>query len=146
MDIATASTLKAVSAGGMSVVFISAIHDVEFVMLFMTGSFASIMSYFYDWSHREPPVKFRFAELMELIKSIFYGIPMMFIVYHYGINNTGEYVDIPVYVWGFIAMLASGSAVLIVEWLAPLIGGIIKVVLTKSAEMMLQFLSVKKDK
>jgi hypothetical protein len=133
MTIETATTIKAVSAGGLGMMIIAAFNDVEFVMLFITGAFASTMSYFYDWAHREPPVKFRLAEAMELFKSIFYGIPMMFLVYHYGVNNTGELVNVPVTVWGFIAMVAAGSAVAIVEFFAPIIGGVLQIVINKKA-------------
>lgn len=126
MTVETAATIKAVSAGGLSMVFVSALNDVEFVMLLITGTFASTMSYFYDWAHREPPVKFRFVEAMELFKSIFYGIPIMFLVYHYGVNNTGEFVNVPVTVWGLMAMLAAGSAVAIVDIVAPALWEITK--------------------
>lgn len=134
MTIETIATAKAVSAGSLSVLFVGAFSDAEFLMLFVTGAFASAMSYFYDWAHREPPMKFHIKEFMELFKAIFYGIPMMFIVYYYGIGNTSEFVNVPVTVWGFVAMLAAGSAVTIVEWFAPLFGSLVHVIMLKRGE------------
>lgn len=131
MTVETVATIKAVSAGSLSMIFLTAFNDVEFLMLLITGTFASAMSYLYDFSHREPPIRFRFAEAMELFKAVFYGIPMMFIVYHYGVNNTSEWITIPLTTWGFIAMLAAGSAVTIVEWFAPLIGNLVHAILLK---------------
>lgn len=131
MATTTAITVKSVSAGGISVLLLSVLNDVEFIMLLITGVFASTMSYIYDWTHRSPPLKFGLLEFTELIKSIFYGIPMMFIVYHFGINNTQHYIDVPNTVWGFIAMLCAGSAVTIVEWFAPIIGNLTTAIISR---------------
>ena len=127
----TTITMKSVSAGGISVLLLSVLNDVEFIMLLMTGVFASCMSYLYDWTHRKKPLKFGLIEFTELLKSIFYGIPMMFIVYHFGVNNTHHYVVVPNVVWGFIAMLCAGSAVLIVEWFAPIFGNLATAIINR---------------
>jgi len=124
---ATTITIKSVSSGGLSILLMAALDDVEFVVLFTTGVFASIMSYIYDWTHRAIPLRFGLVEVTELFKSIFYGIPMMFLVYYFGVNNTGHYIDVPITVWGFIAMLAAGSAVTIVEWFSPLVARLISI-------------------
>lgn len=128
---ATTITVKSVSAGGISVLLYSVLNDVEFIMLLITGVFASCMSYAYDWTHREEPLKFGLIEFTELIKSIFYGIPMMFIVYHFGIGYTQHYIEVPNTVWGFIAMLCAGSAVAIVEWFAPALGNLVTIIISR---------------
>ena len=117
-----AMTAKSVSAGGLSMLLLAMFNDVEFVVLLSTGIFASMMSFVYDYTHRDMPKQFRFKELMELFKYVFYGIPMMFIVYYMGVHNAGQYITLPNTVWGFIGMLCAGSAVAIVEYLAPLAG------------------------
>lgn len=127
----TAITVKSVSAGGISILLLSVLNDVEFIMLLITGCFASTTSYFYDWIHRERPLKFGLLEFTELLKSIFYGIPMMFIVYHFGINNTQHYIIVPNVVWGFIAMICAGTAVAIVEWFAPIIGNLATAIISR---------------
>lgn len=131
MNTSTIVTVKSVSTGGIATMLMAAFNDVEFVMLLIAGVFASVMSYTYDWTHREAPLKFGLVEITELGKSIFYGIPMMFAVYHFGVNNTGEYVDVPLSVWGFIAMLSAGSAVTIVEHFAPVLGNIVTSIISR---------------
>lgn len=115
-------TAKSISAGGLSMLLLTTFNDVEFVILLSTGIFASIMSFVYDYTHRDLPRVFGFKEFTELVKYVFYGIPMMFIVYYAGIHNAGNYITLPNTVWGFIGMLCAGSAVAIVEYVTPLLG------------------------
>ena len=135
MDLNTSAivTLKSVSTGGIGALLMSTFNDVEFVMLLIAGVFASVMSYVYDWSHRDKR-KFGLVEFTEFGKSVFYGIPVMFIVYHFGVHNAGGYIDAPLSVWGFIAMLSAGSAVAIVEWFTPILGNTLSTVFNKKTK------------
>ena len=111
----TIATTKAVSTGAISVALLSFFDDTEIVFLIITGLFASISSYFYDWVHKHPR-EFRLRELSELIKYCFYGLSVLFVVYYLGKNNASQYVDLPSSAWGFVAALCAGSAIKIVEF------------------------------
>ena len=116
--IATVTTAKAVASGGITATLMSYLGDSEFVMLLFAGTFASTMSYVYDYFHQENERRFTLAECCELFKAIFYGVPVIFIVYKLGINNTPEGVTIPPIVWGSIAAITSASAVSVVGFVS----------------------------
>lgn len=123
----TTITVKSVSAGGLSMLLLSTLNDVEFVVLLSVGIFSSVTSFIYDWSHRDHPKTFKLAEAMELFKYVLYGIAVMFVVYYLGTIVGVNYIDFPQVVWGVIAMISAGSAISIVEWFSPIIGKIISV-------------------
>lgn len=125
---------KAVTAGGISMLLAEYLSDPEFVMLLMVGTFASTTSFMYDWVHAENGNKFVLQDCCDLAKSLFYGIPMMILVYYVGILNTPGGINIPLTVWGIIAMWSAGGAVAIVEWVIP-----------NSKKVALRMLGVKSD-
>jgi len=106
---------KAVATGGVSMALLAVFQDVEVVFLIITGLFASLSSFFYDWVHRHPRA-FGMRELSELIKYSFYGLSVIFIIYYLGKNHGADYLNLPSSAWGFIAALCAGSAISIVEW------------------------------
>ena len=110
---------KAVASGGLGAALAFVFNDAEFIPLLLTGIFASVTSYFYDWVHRNGRAA-GLKELSELIKYTFYGISVMFIVYYVGKEYGGEYIHIPLTSWGFVAALCAGSAVTIVEWFSKI--------------------------
>ena len=128
---ATTITAKSVSAGGLSMLLISTLNNVEFMVLLAVGVFSSVTSFIYDWSHRDEPKGFGLAESMELFKYVFYGIAIMFIVYYLGTIVGVNYIDFPQVVWGVIAMLSACSAISIVEWFSPLLGKLISTKFSK---------------
>ena len=115
MSVTVITTAKAVGAGSLGVVLISFFGDTETIILIITGLFASLTSYFYDWVHKHPRA-FGLKEVSEILKYCFYGLGMIFFIYFYGINNGGKYVDLPQSTWGFIAALCAGSAVKIIDF------------------------------
>jgi len=121
-ETAVVMTAKSVSAGGLSILLLSTFNDVEFVILLSTGIFASIMSFFYEFTHDDKRQKFTSREFTELLRYIAYGTPVMFIVYYLGILNAGQYITLPVTVWGLVGMLCAGSAITIVEFIIPFFG------------------------
>ena len=126
---------KSVSSGGLSMLLLSVFDDVEFVLLLSTGIFSSVMSFYYDYENDDSRKKlFTLKEAMVLYRYIFYGIPIMFLVYYLGVLNIGLYITLPVMVWGFIGMVAAASAITIVEFFAPLIGGFAAMWITKGGK------------
>jgi hypothetical protein len=112
---AQAATAKAIASGGLGSVFAFMLGDAEFIPLVIVGVFASSSSYFYDWVHRDPKAA-GLKELSELVKYIFYGISVMFIVFYICKVYVSTYINLPISSFGFIAALCSASAVSIVEW------------------------------
>ena len=116
---------KAVASGGVGTILAFIFNDAEFIPLILTGLFASITSYFYDWVHRSPRHS-GLKELSELIKYTFYGVAVMFIVYYLGKEHGSEYVNLPLTSWGFVAALCAGSAVTIVEWFSEVLSKLVE--------------------
>jgi hypothetical protein len=112
---AGAVSVKAVATGGIGVALMAIFNDTEVMFLIVTGIFASLSSYFYDWVHRYPR-SFGLKEISEALKYSFYGLSVIFIIYYLGKNNGHSYIDLPSSAWGFIAALCAGSAVQLVEW------------------------------
>jgi|GEM_PF-6226220 len=106
---------KAIATGGIGVALMAIFNDAEVMFLIVTGLFASLSSYFYDWVHRHPRV-FGLKEMSEVLKYSFYGLSVIFIIYYLGKNNGHDFIDLPSSAWGFIAALCAGSAVQMVEW------------------------------
>lgn len=121
IDHAAYVTIKPIATGGLSVALMALFNDVEVVFLVVTGLFASLSSYFYDWVHRTHRV-FGLKEVSEIFKYSFYGLSVIFIIYYLGKNNGHSFVDLPNSAWGFIAALCAGSAVQIVEWAKEFLG------------------------
>lgn len=134
-ETATVIAVKSISSGGLSMLLLSVFNDVEFVLLLSTGIFASFMSFVYDFIHDDMRNKFfTLKEMMTLFRYVFYGIPVMFTVYYIGVLHMGEYITLPVMIWGFIGMLASASAITIVEFIAPLIGNFVSLLISKGGK------------
>ena len=130
-----AVAIKSISSGGLSMLLLSVFDDVEFVLLLSTGVFASFMSFVYDFTHDDMRNKlFTLKEMMILFRYVFYGIPVMFTVYYLGVLNMGQYITLPVMIWGFIGMLASASAITIVEYFTPLIGNFISSIMARGGK------------
>jgi hypothetical protein len=127
----TVIVIKSVSAGGLSMLLLYTFDDVEFVSLLLTGLFASVVSFFYDFAHKDNGNKFSFLSFTDLVKYIFYGVPVMFTIFYIGTLNTNTYINVPITVWGFLSMLCAGSAVTIVEFIAPILGNIFKTIANK---------------
>ena len=121
MPVATSTTVatKAVASGGIGVALAFILNDNEFIPLLLSGVFASVSSYFYDWVHRDPR-HIGLKEFSELIKYNLYGITVMFVVFYLGKEHGSEYVSLPLTSWGFVSALCAGSAVGIVEWFAKM--------------------------
>ena len=111
----TTVTTKAIASGGIGAALAFVLNDAEFIPLLLSGLFASITSYFYDWVHRDPR-ELGLKEFSELIKYNLYGVTVMFVVFYLGKEHGGEYVSLPLTSWGFISAMCAGSAVGIVEW------------------------------
>lgn len=130
MSVETA-VVKSAAAGGLSAFLLNAVSDVEFIVLIMAGFLASTTSFIYDFAHKDDKgdkgdKKFDLKAATELMKYLFYGTAMMFIVYYAGIMNGNEWVQLPPIAWGFVAMLCAGSAVSIVEYVAPIFGSALR--------------------
>ncbi len=125
MSIETVAVSKAVVTGGVGATLLLAISDPEFVILTFTGIFSACMSYFYDWVHRDPKY-FRLKEFAELLKHIFYGVAVIFVIFYLLAHHIDEYLNLPNTAWGAISALASASAVGIVEWFTPIAGEAVK--------------------
>ena len=110
---------KAVTAGGLSVFLMNTFNDTEFVVLLLTGLFASLVSFLYDYAHSTNRTPFGLIMVTDIVKYVFYGIPVMVIVYYLLSLNLNAYIEVPITVWGFVSMLCAGSAVTIVEAVAP---------------------------
>ena len=117
---------KAVATGGVGAGLAYISGSVEFLPLVYTGLFASISSYFYDWVHRDPR-HIGLKEFSELVKYMFYGTSIMFIVFYLGKNHGSEYINLPTSSWGFLSALCAGSAVSLVEW----VKGMLNIIITK---------------
>jgi len=115
----TTVTTKAIASGGIGAALAFVLNDAEFIPLLLSGLFASITSYFYDWVHRDPR-ELGLKEFSELIKYNLYGVTVMFVVFYLGKEHGGEYVSLPLTSWGFISAMCAGSAVGIVEWFAKI--------------------------
>jgi hypothetical protein len=139
-----ALTVKSTTSGGISMLIANALGDTEFVMLLMVGAFASITSFLYDYFHKKDRAGFTFVDCCILIKFIFYGIPMMLLVYYVGMLNTPDYIVIPVSVWGGIAMLSAGSSVAIVDFLTPTFKKITVEFLQGFFDMLIRMMGAKK--
>ena len=134
-ETATVIVVKSISSGGLSMLLLSVFNDVEFVLLLSTGVFASFMSFVYDFTHDDMRNKFfTLKEMMTLFRYVFYGIPVMFTVYYVGVLHMGDYITLPVMIWGFIGMLASASAITIVEFIAPLMGNFVSLFISKGGK------------
>ena len=112
---------KVVASGGIGTTIAFIINDAEFLPLILSGLFASVTSYFYDWVHKHPR-NTGLKEISELVKYCFYGVSVMFIIYYLGKEHGREFVSLPLTSWGFIAALCAGSAVTIVEWFSKILG------------------------
>lgn len=125
--VTTGAAIKAFGTGGLSILLANLLGSPEYFALFVTALVASILSYFYDWVHRHPRTA-GLKELSELLKYIFYGLAVMYIVFYVGVNidNHFDVIDLPKTVWGFIAALSAGSAVSLIEFVAPVIGDFVK--------------------
>jgi len=121
----TVTTAKAAASGGLGAALAFVFNDAEFIPLLLTGIFASVTSYFYDWVHRSVRST-GLKELSELMKYTFYGISVMFIVYYIGKEHGADYIKLPLTSWGFVAALCAGSAVTIVEWFSNIVNKIIQ--------------------
>jgi len=120
MEINSVATTKAAVSGGLSTLLVATINDAEMMALLLTGMFASLTSFFYDWVHRDPR-ELGLRELSELMKHLFYGIAVMFIIFSVGVELGNSYIELPNTSWGFISALCAGSAVSIVEWTSSII-------------------------
>lgn len=120
-----AVAVKTVASGGLSVALFAFFNDTEIVFLIITGLFASMTSYFYDWVHTHPRA-FGLKQLSELMKYCFYGLALIFVVYFAGKDTGDLYIDLPNSAWGFVAALCAGSAVKIVDFIENLLPKIIE--------------------
>ena len=125
MALNEAVATKAAASGtvGIAISF-SLFNDVEFMTLFFVGVLSAFFSFFHDWTHTMG-MEVNIKRFSELIKYLFYGVSMMFIVFYLTLHNINEYIELPKTAWGFVAAISSASAVDIIEWITPKLAAIV---------------------